>query len=219
MRDHTGDYTLVIGNKNYSSWSLRGWLAMKQSGAPFQELRIPLRRAETRSLIQAHSPTGLVPALKGPEITLGDSLAIGEYLAERFPEAGLWPGDPLARAQARAAAAEMHSGFAALRRSMPMDIRGRHPGRGWGPEVAEDVGRILALWRACRQRFGSGGDFLFGAFSLADAFYAPVVSRFITYQVACDDVGDAYCNAVMNWPAMQEWCAAAEAETEVISFE
>jgi glutathione S-transferase len=145
-----------------------------------------------------------------------DSLAIGEYLAERFPEAGLWPADPDRRAIARSVVAEMHSGFPALRSAMPMNIRASYPGDDPGPEVDLDIRRIVAIWEACRRDFGAGGDFLFGGFSLADAFYAPVVSRFRTYGVDLDGAAGAYMTAVWAWPAVQSWVAAAEAEPWVV---
>jgi glutathione S-transferase len=205
--------SIVIGNKNHSSWSLRGWLPLKQTGANFNEIVVPLRQADSKQKILAHSPSGLVPLLKADGDAVWDSLAIGEYLAERFPEAGLWPAEGAARAVARSVSAEMHSGFAALRRHMPMDISRRFPGQGMAPGVMEDIGRVTALWKDCRERFGAGGDFLFGAFSIADASYAPVVTRLVTYRVSVDPATAAYLDAVMAWPAMREWIAAAEQET------
>ncbi len=205
--------TIVIGNKNHSSWSLRGWLAIKLSGAAFEEILIPLRREDSKRRILEHSPSGLVPLLKVDGLRIWDSLGIAEYLAERYPEAGLWPADPAARAVARSACAEMHSGFAALRRHMPMDISRRFPGEGNAPGVAEDIERITALWRDCRERFGAAGDFLFGDVCLADAFYAPVVTRFVTYEVVLEPLAAAYRDAVLAWPALREWTAAAAKET------
>jgi glutathione S-transferase len=208
--------TLVIGNKNYSSWSLRPWLAMKVAGIPFEELRIPLDLPETRAQILRHSPSGKVPVLREGEAVVHESLAICEFLAERFPEAQLWPEVPAARALARSVSAEMHAGFAALRAAMPMNVRARLPGRGRAPGVDADVERIGALWRDARVRFGSGGDFLFGRFSIADAMFAPVVTRFRTYDVPQGADGRAYCEAVWELPAMREWEAAARAESERI---
>lgn len=204
---------IYLGDKNLSSWSLRAWLALAHTGAPFEEVMIPLDRPDTAARIKAVSPSGRVPALADGDVLVWDSLAIGEYLAERFPAAKLWPDDPAARAAARAMCAEMHAGFAALRTNMPMDLRAASPGEGRAPGVAEDVARILELWRTARARFGAGGPFLFGRFSLADCFFAPVVTRFRTYAVEVDEAGRAYLEAVEAWPAMRAWRAAAEAET------
>jgi glutathione S-transferase len=210
------DFTIYIGNKNYSSWSLRGWLMLKRSGAAFSEEMVPLDQATTRSRILRHSPSGKVPALRHGERLIWESLAIGEYLAELFPAARLWPEAQEARALARAASAEMHAGFAALRRHLPMNLRSSFPDRGVTPEVRADIDRIVALWRDCRRRFGVGGPYLFGALTIADAMYAPVVSRFRTYAVALDADAQRYCDAVWTWPALQEWAAAAQREPMVI---
>lgn len=208
---------LVIGNKNYSSWSLRAWLALCQTGVDFDEVVIPLDRPETPDAIRQWSPSGKVPLLRDGELTVWDSLAIGEHLAERFPGAGLWPREQSARATARSAAAEMHSGFAALRRAMPMDVRTRAP-KAPEPDVAGDIQRICDLWADCRERFGRGhGEFLFGPFTLADAFYAPVASRFLTYGVELSGTARAYVEAVMATPAMRAWAAAAAEEPWVIA--
>jgi glutathione S-transferase len=207
-----GDLTLVIGNKNYSSWSLRPWLALKQTGAPFREIVIPLDQPQTKAAIARHSPSGRVPVLHDDGLVIWDSLAIVEYLDEIFANAGLWPADAKARAVARAVAAEMHSGFQNLRAQMPMNIRASKPGVGHAPEVMADVARIATLWGDCRERFGRGGDFLFGRFTAADAFYAPVVTRFVTYGVSLDANAAAYVDAVLAWPAMAEWCQAARLE-------
>ncbi len=212
------DVTIVLGNKNYSSWSLRGWLAVAQSGLSFDEVVIPLRGAETKAEILRHSPSGKVPTLIAGDQAIWDSLAIGEYLAERCPEAGLWPADPTARAHARAVSAEMHSGFPNLRTHMPMQITAYHPGLGRGPGVLADIARIQEIWRDCRAGFGADGAFLFGAFSLADAAYAPVVSRFATYGVELEPGAAAYRDAVLAWPAMVAWSEAAAAEPWTIDF-
>ncbi|MCZ6848714.1 MAG: glutathione S-transferase family protein [Alphaproteobacteria bacterium] len=201
--------TIVIGSKRLSSWSLRGWLALKLSGARFDEVVIPLDQPSTRQRILEHSPAGRVPILKDGAVTVWDSLAICEYLAERFPEAGLWPEGAEARAHARVVAAEMHAGFAALRRDMAMDCPARRPGQGQTPGALADIARVSEIWRDCRRRFGSGGDFLFGRPGAADAMYAPVVSRFVTYDVPLDEVSAAYRDAVLALPAMREWLAAA----------
>ena len=202
--------TIVIGSKSLSSWSLRGWLALKLSGARFDEVVIPLDQPTTRRRILAHSPAGRVPVLKDGAVTVWESLAICEYLAERFPEAGLWPDGAEARAHARVVAAEMHAGFADLRRDMPMDCPARRPGEGQTSGALADIARVTEIWRHCRRRFGSGGDFLFGRVGAADAMYAPVVSRFVTYDVPLDEVSAAYREAVLALPAMREWLAAAD---------
>ena len=204
--------TLVIGNKNYSSWSLRPWLAMKVAGIPFAEHRIPLYGPGSKDQILVYSPAGKVPCLADGDLRVWDSLSICEYLAEKHP--GLWPQDPAARALARSVSAEMHSGFANLRAKMSMNIRKRYPGLGRTPESLADVARIVSLWSDCRARYGKGGRFLFGAVSIADAMYAPVVLRFRTYEVELPADCRAYSDAVLALPAMQDWIAAAMAETE-----
>lgn len=210
--------TLVIGNRNYSSWSLRPWLAMKQAGVAFDEERILLDRPDTKQQILRRSPSGRVPCLIDGALAVWDSLAICEYVNERYAGGGLWPGDTALRARARAVAAEMHSGFAALRANMPMDIRGHYPERGAAanqlPGVSADIGRIQALWADCLA--ASGGPFLFGDFSIADAFFAPVVTRFRTYATALPTHLADYSEAVFALPAMQMWVAAARAEPETI---
>ena len=208
--------TLVVGNKNYSSWSMRPWLVLKKSGAAFEEIVIPLDRPETRAEIFKHSPSGFVPTLKDDELTIWESLAICEYLAEKFPDANLWPKDPSARAIARSVSNEMHSSFSALRTNMPMNVRGNLPGKGRAPGVQEDINRISAIWRDCRTRFGQSGPYLFGAFSIADAMYAPVCSRFVTYQVDLDADAKAYVNTIWADPAMAAWVEGARREPWVI---
>jgi len=206
--------TLVIANRNYSSWSLRPWLALKQAGIPFREQRIPLGGARTRDEILGVSPSGRLPVLLDGSLAVWDSLAICEYLAERRP--ALWPGDAPARAVARSISAEMHSGFTALRANMPMNCRAVVPGAGRAPEVERDIARILEIWEGCRGRHRASGPFLFGAFSIADAMYAPVVWRFRTYAVELPPACAAYSEAMQRLPAMQEWLEAARAETEVL---
>jgi len=210
------DLTIYLGNKNYSSWSLRAWLALKRTTVAFDEVVIPLYQPTSRETILKYSPSGRVPALKHGELTVWESLAIGEYLADSFPTFDLWPKDPAARAVARAVSAEMHAGFEALRRLLPMNIRSSFPGREIAPEVQADVNRVMAIWRDCRVRFGEGGDFLFGAFTIADAMYAPVATRFRTYKLELEREADAYCDAIMAWPAMQEWITAARNEPMII---
>lgn len=210
------DFTIYIANKNYSSWSLRGWLMLKHTGAEFAEVLIPLREPTTRASILRYSPSGRVPALHHGERVIWDSLAIGEYLAEIFPDAKLWPGDRDARAVARSISAEMHAGFAALRSHLPMNMRSSFPQRGVTQEAQADINRITALWRDCRQRFGQGGEFLFGHFTIADAMYAPVVSRFRTYKVELEPETQAYGDAIWALPSLQEWLTAARNEPMII---
>jgi glutathione S-transferase len=206
------DLTLVIGNKNYSSWSMRPGVLMRAKGIDFAELQIPLRQPGSIERKLRYSPAGKVPVLIAGELHIWESLAIMEYLAEQFADRGLWPADERARAIARSVSAEMHAGFEALRTHMPLNCRARHPGQGRGPGVAEDIERIGELWRDCRSRFGQEGDFLFGEFSIADAMFAPVVARFQSYAVELDDVGDAYARAVLAHPAVAEWMTDAQAE-------
>ena len=206
------EFTLYIGNKNYSSWSLRPWLLMKQAGLAFDEVVIPLYTPTAKQEILRHSPSGRVPCLKHGDITVWDSLAIAEYLADLFPQAQLWPADPDARAVARGAAAEMHAGFAALRQNMPMNLRAAFPGQGLSPAVQEDINRITALWRDCRRRFAGHKPLLFGDFSIADAMYAPVVARFATYAVPLGEDARDYVRLILELPAMREWIEAAKLE-------
>jgi len=204
--------TLTIGNRNYSSWSLRAWLALEATGVDFQEEMVLLGRTDTGTEISKHSPTGLVPVLRDGDLVIWDSLAIAEYLAEKFPDAGLWPSDPQVRAIARSVASEMHSGYTAVRGNMPMNIRASYPGAGRAPGVDQDIERMISVWEFCRREFGQGGDLLFGSFTNADAFFAPVICRFRTYGVEMGGVAGAYMNAVWALPAMRDWVAKAEAE-------
>jgi glutathione S-transferase len=213
------ELTLVVGSKNYSSWSLRPYLALAQTGQPFREVVIALDEPDTAAKISQHSSSGRVPVLHHGTLAIWDSLAICEYLAETFPQARLWPEDKQARAIARSVVAEMHSSFSHLRQNMTMDIRGRKPGKGRAPGVAEDIARIQALWNECRSRFGQGGPFLFGPFTIADAFYAPVVTRFVTYEVELDAVGRAYRDAVLELPALKTWTEAALKEPPVKRYQ
>ena len=203
---------LCIGNKNYSSWSLRPWLALKEAGIPFDEIVIPLYQERSKEAVLAVSPSGKVPALRRGDLLVWDSLAICEYLAEAFPEKQLWPAEAAARAAARSASAEMHSGFQALRSQLPMNLRVRVQ-RRCSPEVEAEIERIAALWQDCRARFaGAGGDFLFGGFTIADAMFAPVATRFRTYEVRLPREAEAYCAVLLALPAMREWSEAACAE-------
>ena len=209
-------FTLIVGNRNYSSWSLRGFLAVRAAGVPFDEVLIRLSEPGSKDELLKHSPAGRVPVLKHGERTIWDSLAIIEYLAEIRPDAGLWPADAAARAHARSIAAEMHAGFQALRAHMPMNLRKSLPGKGRGRDVAEDIERIFAIWTNCRARYGALGPFLFGRFSAADAMYTPVATRFRTDAVELDDVAQAYVDAVLMRPDFREWHAAALEEPWVI---
>lgn len=206
-------YTLYIGNKNYSSWSLRGWLAAKLSGAPFREVKIQLRgtfNPDNRSF----SPSALVPALHDGRVHVWDSLAISEYLAERH--AGMWPEDPVARAWARSITAEMHSGFSTLRDEMTMCIRERLDVRPWSDRLAANVARVEEIWTETRRRYGKGGPYLLGSFTLADVFYAPVAFRFQTYGVTPAGPAGAYLAALLAHPFVKEWEKDALAEKEII---
>jgi glutathione S-transferase len=208
--------TLIIGNKNYSSWSLRPWLAMKVAGIAFEEVVISLDAPDFKQRLAKISGTGKVPALIDGDVHVWESLAILEYLAEKFPKAGLWPAAADARAHARAIASEMHAGFVPLRRHYPMNIWRPVKQREPTPEVAASIRRIEAMWTDCRAHFGGGGHFLFGKFSAADAMYAPVVSRFHTYAVDVGPAARAYMNAVMALPAWAEWTSAAVKEPWVL---
>ena len=203
---------LVIGSKNYSSWSLRAWLALEHTGARYEEILVPFSAPDWRERIRRHSPSGRVPFLIDDGLGVWDSLAIVEYLAEKFPAAGLWPADPAPRALARCVVAEMHSGFGALRASMPMDLQENAPGKGHTQDALADAARIQQIWRDCRARFGTGGPWLFGAFSAADCFYAPVVFRFLCYGVALDATARAYCDALTAHASVARWRAAGLAE-------
>jgi glutathione S-transferase len=209
-------YTLVIGNKNYSSWSLRPWLLMKQAGLAFEEIRIPLYEGSYKDAIRKYSASGKVPALIDGDLAVWDSLAISEYLAEQHPELHLWPAERAPRAVARSISAEMHSGFGALRSNMSMNCRGSFPGVGRTVEVAADIDRIQRIWTDCRAHSAGGGPFLFGRFGVADAMYAPVVLRFKTYVVQLSAPAQQYADAILALAPLQQWVDAAKAETEVI---
>jgi glutathione S-transferase len=201
---------LVIGTKRISSWSLRPWLALKQASLAFEEVLIDLDLPDRRARILTHSPSGRVPLLKDGELKIWDSLAICEYVAELACAVPLWPENRGVRAVARAVSAEMHSGFPALRQALPMDLA-RVPGPIEIPaEAKADIERITTMWNDCRDRFGAGGPFLFGRWSIADAMYAPVATRFRTYGVQLDPVSAAYVDATYALPAMQEWIAGAK---------
>jgi glutathione S-transferase len=206
---------LVIGNKNYSSWSLRPWIAMKALGIPFDETLLVFDTPDFKARVAAISGTGKVPVLIDGDTCVWESLAILEYVAEKFPQAGLWPAATAARAHARAIANEMHAGFAPLRNQLPMCMWRPIEKRPLTADAAANVKRIDTLWTHCRARFGQGGPFLFGKFCAADAMYAPVVSRFVTYAVGASAPARAYMDAVRALPAWQEWESAALREEAV----
>lgn len=206
---------ITLGNKNYSSWSLRPWLVMEHLGLSFDEAVIPLFAPESRAQLAQASPSGLVPVLRDGDLVIWESLAICEYLAERYPDAGLWPRDPALRALARSVSCEMHGGFVALRTHMPMDLRASRPGAGRGPGVEQNIARVLQLWDHCmraRGQAGVQGEFLLGPFGIVDAMFAPVVSRFRTYAVELSGQAEAYAKCIEALPALARWREAARAE-------
>jgi glutathione S-transferase len=196
---------LIIGDKRYSSWSMRPWLALALTGEAFTDQVIRLNQADTTRLILEHSPTGKVPALKCEDGTIVDSLAICEYLAERFPNAGLWPADVAARAQGRSACAQMHSGFVGLRSRLPMDLRQNEALEVIAVEAQADIDRMVALWRECRAVSGVSEGFLFGTPGIVDAFFAPVAVRFRTYRVELPADAAAYVETIYQWPEFKRW--------------
>jgi glutathione S-transferase len=210
-----GGLKLVIANKNYSSWSMRPWVAMTAFNIPFQEIRLLLDRSDTALQIANYSSAGRVPILMAGETTIWDSLAICEYLAEQFPEKKMWPDNVEDRAVARSICAEMHSGFTGVRSAMWMNIKAKFPGKGRTLDAQADIGRISEIWENCLTRSGPGA-FLFGDFSIADAYFAPVVMRFRTYDVVLGPALDAYVERVAAHPAVAQWIAGALAETEAV---
>lgn len=207
---------LYIGNKNYSSWSLRVWLGLKVAGIDFDERLVPLMTEEWDAKAPVFSPSAKVPAYFDGQKTIWEALGILEYIADSRPDTMLWPLDMDVRAIARSVALEMHGGFGPLRTHMPMNCRKSLPGLGRKDGVEKDIGRIGDIFKMCRTQFGQGGDFLFGHFSIADAMYAPVVTRFKTYGVELDPIGNAYMQAVLDLPAMKDWYADARDEEWVI---
>ena len=204
--------SLVIGDRDRSSWSLRAWLILRMSGLAFDVIHIPLRQADSRRAALRYSPSGLVPALIVDGTAVWESLAVAECVAELTSEVQLWPEDPVARAVARSVSAEMHAGFRALRENMFYDVLREPQKKDVPPAVVVDIARIIDCWRECRKRFGLSGPFLFGRWSIADAMFAPVVNRFKIYQIDLDDVAWAYCDTVSSFPAVLEWEAQARAE-------
>jgi glutathione S-transferase len=207
--------TLVIGNKNYSSWSFRPWLLLKQCGASFEEKQVWIHEPGSMKAILKYSPAGRVPVLIDGKIRVWESLAICEYIAEKFP-GKVWPANAAARAMARSIAGEMHAGFQALRKAMPFNCRASIPLGELPADVREDVTRVTDIWKECRKYYGGRGKFLFGNFTAADAMYAPVCLRFETYKTRLDPVSSAYTDAILSLPATQEWIEAAKKETRRI---
>lgn len=207
-------FTLIIGNKNLSSWSLRPWLVLKMLGEPFEEKHIDLTASDSKARILACNPAGKVPLLIDQQLRITDSLAICEYLADCFPAAGLWPDDIASRAMARSAVAEMHSGFQALRSELPMNVCADNVGFVPSAAAQADIDRIISLWEGLRQQNQHNGPFLFGHFTIADAFFAPVVWRFVSYHVALGGHAADYVRHMQQLPAMQEWHVAAKAEAQ-----
>jgi len=210
---------LLIGNKNYSSWSLRPWLLLTHLEIPFEEEKLSFNDPAFKARVGKYSPVGQVPVLIDGDVAVWDSLAIVEYVAETFPDRGVWPADRAARARARSICAEIHAGFSALRNAMPMNCELRVD---WVPQdlqVQRDIARIVASWSDCRARFGAGGPFLFGAFSAADAYYAPVVRRFLGFAVKLPEVAAAYVATMDALPAMRAWVTAGLAEHEFVKVD
>lgn len=210
---------LIIGNKNYSSWSLRSWLLLSEAGIEFDEHRIPLDVEDTAAAIAAFNPGGTVPVLQLGDLTVWDTLAIAETVAERWPEKQLWPDDPDARAFARSISAEMHSGFAVLRRCMPMNCRAMGRKVSLPDDLTAEIDRIIAIWSTCHKNYSGENRWLFDRFSVADAMFAPVVLRFRTYGINLPESALFYPRRLLQSEAMQEWLAAAETEVEVIDRE
>ncbi|MCC7386411.1 MAG: glutathione S-transferase family protein [Deltaproteobacteria bacterium] len=206
-------FTLYIGSKNISSWSMRPWLALKHAGVDFREVLIPLDQPGAKTEIRKISPSGWVPALHHGDLVIWESIAICEYAAELFPEAKLWPAERQARAVARSLAAEMHAGFSALRSEMSMRIAAR-ASKTPSALARADIDRVLEIWLSCRERYGREGDFLFGHFTVVDAMYAPVVTRFETYGVELPSAARTYADRMLALPAMREWIRGAHAEAE-----
>ncbi len=208
---------LFIGNKNYSSWSLRPWLLLREKGIPFSETRIPLYQEDSERALLQHSPSGKVPAFVHHGFTVWDSLAICEYIADIYPEKKCWPEAVDARGFARSISNEMHSGFFAIRNNLPMNCRTKMQFKDITEELSYEIARICEIWRTCRERFPAAGDFLFGPFSIADAMYAPVVLRFQSYGISVGTAEQDYMAAVLSLDGLQSWIAAAIAEREVIT--
>ena len=225
--EKTMSLTLVIGNKNYSSWSMRPWVLLKQFGIQFEEIMLKFESKEWDERIAHIAPSRKVPTLWDGEagadasLAVWETIAIIEYIAEKFPQTAIWPRDKRARAMARAISAEMHAGFQSLRSNMPMNIRSQHPGKGLNTAVAGDIARIETIWRDAREQFGArtSAPFLFGEFCAADAMFAPVVMRFATYAPTISDISQRYCDAVKAAPGVAAWIADSHIETEFVGFD
>lgn len=209
-------YKLVIANKNYSSWSLRPWLLMRVTDIAFEEVNIELYKPEGKQALESYTDTGKVPVLIDNDMTIWDSLAIAEYLAEHHPEKALWPLASDSRAIARSVTNEMHSSFNAVRSALPMNCRLQTHYEKITPELQKDIDRLCTIWKRCREEYGEQGDFLFGKFSIADAFYAPVVVRLNGYNIQVSEVERQYMNSMLALPALQEWIEAAQQEETVV---
>jgi len=209
-------YTLVIGNKNYSSWSLRAWLLLSQFDIEFEEVRLPLHTNEFKQKIPHYSPSGLVPLLISGDLRIWDSLAICEHIAEQHPELNCWPKKTAARAIARSVSSEMHSGFSLIRSCLPMNCRRKKPVDSISAELAREIERVRNIWRSCRQQHARNGEFLFGGFSIADAMYAPVVLRFDSYGIEIGKVEAEYMATMRSLPSLQTWVGTAVTEEEII---
>ena len=207
---------LAIANKNYSSWSMRPWVLLAQAGIAFEEIQLKFSDEGRIPGIEPYSPTRQVPVLIVDGEPVWDSLAICETAAEMFPDKHLWPADARARQIARSVCAEMHAGFRSLRSAMPMNIRAALPGKGMSPAVQKDIDRIVEIWESCRARYGQGGELLFGQFTAADAFYAPVATRFTTYAVTLPPLAQRYADALLALPAVRDWTAQARLEPEFV---
>ena len=203
---------LLIANKSYSSWSMRPWLLLEQFGIPFEEIVVPLDEPDSKARMRAINPAGKAPALVDGDLTVWDSLAICEYVAEQFPQHAIWPRAKEARAMARSIAAEMHSSFQSLRQQCPMVVHRQRAAIDFSAETLADIARIEAIWRDAREKFGQGGPFLFGAFSAADAMYAPIVVRFATFDAPVADASRAYMAAIEGTPGWAKWMKGAAAE-------
>lgn len=213
------DLKLIIGNKNYSSWSLRPWIFMKYFNLSFEEKRVPLYTATTDSELAEYNSNFKVPVLVDGDINVWDSLSILEYLSERFLNSEGLPNDPKQRAIARSMSAEMHSSYFNIRNDLPMNCRKSILGVEISQQTQDEINRVLSLWQQCRTDFGVGGDYLFGKFSIVDAMFAPIVSRFETYHITQNDICSAYSKKILHLPAMVEWITASHQETEVITSE
>ena len=207
---------LAIANKNYSSWSMRPWVLLAQAGIAFEEIQLKFSDEGRVPGAEAYSPTRQVPVLIVEDEPVWDSLAICEAVAELFPDKRLWPAEARARQIARSICAEMHAGFRNLRSAMPMNIRAALPGKGMSAAVQKDIDRIAAIWESCRARYGQGGELLFGQFTIADAFYAPVATRFLTYAVVLPGAAQRYADALLALPAVRDWMAQARLEPEFV---